>query len=459
MKLACPRVLCLCAFVATAILAPARAQETVRVAVLPDPGPTNAVGRRVTLTPHDVIVRALAHSPVLRDADEDIRAATWRRRQAEAQGHPVLDVRADAAFYEGIANASLGPGLTLPEIDNRYAASAGITLPLLTGGRVPALRDSATWLQNAARHTHQFTRDEIAWQATVAYWTWARAYRQADAARAAVTRMEAHAADLTALRKAGLATENDRLSAVVQLDQTRLKLTETRRQTDQALADVALLTGPALPPDGEPLVPETDTGAPLPELSSALDQALTNRAELAAARDKLQAARRQIAVVRADDRPQVALAARYEEGRPNAVDFPPTDTWQDDAFIGATVRWNIWDGGLGRAKAGEARAHAAQAALAVEQAADRIEWQVKTARINLASALDRVTVARHAAESASLNLKTATDLWKNGLARHSDVLEAEARLTESEFETIAALTDVELSKAQLRHAIGTSQEP
>ena len=448
MNRACPLMPCLCALLVAAVAASARAQESA----------TNAVGQRTTLTPNDVITRALAHSPVLRDASEEINAATWHRRQAEAQGHPVLDVRADAAHYEGIENASLGPGLMLPEIGNRYAASADITLPLLTGGRIPALRDNATWLQDAARHMHQSTQDEIAWQATVAYWTWARAYRLADAAQAAVKRMEAHAADLTALRKAGLATENDRLAAVVQLDQTRLKLTEIRRQTEQALADMALLTGPALPPGGEPLLPDVDPVASLPELSSVVDKALTNRTDLAAARDKLQASRRQVAVVRTDDRPQVALTARLEEGRPNAVDFPPTDTWKDDAFVGAMVRWNLWDGGLSRAKAGEARAHAAQAALAVEQVADRIEWQVKTARINLASALDRVPVARHAEESAILNVKTATDLWKNGLARHSDVLEAESRLTEAEFETIAILTEVKIAQAQLRHAIGVLNE-
>ena len=456
MTIAFPRIMpCLGVLLVATMPMGARAQTSA-----PDPTPsTNAVERRVTLTPRDVIARAQAHSPALRDADEDVRAATWRHRQAEAQGYPVLDVRADAARYDGIENASLGPGLTLPEIDNRYAVSAGITVPLLTGGRVTALRDSATWLQEAARRTHQSTRDEIAWQTTDAYWTWARAFRQADAAQAAVKRMEAHNADLAALRKAGLATENDRLAAAVQLDQTRLKLTETRRQTDQALANLVLLTGPALPLDGEPLLPDADPVATLPDLSTAVDKALTNRADLAAAGDRLQAARRQIVVARAEGRPQVALAARYEEGRPNAVDFPPTDTWQNDAFVGATLRWNLWDGGLSRAKAGEARARATQAALAVEQAADRIEWQVKTARISLASALDRVAVSRHAEESASLNVKTATDLWKNGLARHSDVLDAEARLTESTFETIATLTDVELSKAQLKYATGTIHEP
>ncbi len=449
---ACPRMLCLCALLAAAVPAVTRSQETAIV-------PTNAAGHRLALTPRDAIACALSYSPVLRDADEDVQAATWRRRQAEAQAHPVLDVRADAAHYEGIANTSLGPGLTLPEIDNRYAASAGVTLPLLTGGRVPALRDSAVWLQEAARRTRQSTHDEIARQASVAYWTWARAYGQADAALAAVRRMEAHAADLASLRKAGLATENDRLAAVVQLDQTRLKLADVKRQTEQALADLALLTGPSLPSDREPLAPDTESAEPLPELSSAVDRALTNRADLAAARDTLQASRRQIAVARADDRPQVALAARYEEGRPNAVDFPPTDTWQDDGFVGATLRWNLWDGGLSRAKAGEARARAAQAAFAVEQATDRIEWQVKTARISLASALERVAVARHAEESASLNVKTAADLWKNGLARHSDVLDAEARLTEAAFETIATLTDVKIAQAQLRYATGTGSEP
>ncbi len=415
-------------------------------------GQTNAPG---VVTPDDVVTRTLAHSPRLRSADEELRAAGWRREQADAQSRLTGDVRGSASHYDGLDDAAIGPSLVIPGIEDRYQASAGVSLPLYTGGRIASLQRSAVRSELAARRTCDATRSDLALEATAAYWAWARAFHQAEAMNAAVSRMESLAADMAAMRKAGLATENDLLATDVQLDQTRLKRDDARRQAEQLLATVVFLAGPSLPANVPPLRPETAPAAEVPDLATILAMAATNRADLAAARDQALAAHNRISVAQADSRPQLGLAARYEYARPNAMDFPPADEWNDDAFVGATVTWSLWDGGLTRARTGEARAKASQADLARQQAAERVEWQVKTARIALVAARDRVTTCRHAETSAALSVKTATDLWKNGLARHSDVLDAEARLTDSQFQTIAALADVQTAGAQLRHATGT----
>lgn len=407
------------------------------------------------VTPDAVVARTLAHSPRLHAATEALRAAGWRHRQAWAQGGPSLDLRAGASHYAGLEEARLGPSLTIPEIQDRYQASAGITVPLLTGGRVEATRRSTAWTESAARESRTATRDELAFQATAAYWTWARACHLADALVAAVARMEALAADMAAMRKAGLATENDRLATEVQLDQTRLRLDDCRRLAEQSLAQIEFLTGEMLPAGSLPQRPDAEPGAAVPEFDQALAAALTNRADVLAAKDRFQAARHEIRAARADGRPQVSLAARYEQGRPNPFDFPPEDEWDDDAFLGATLTWSLWDGGLVRAKVGEARARAAQASFAEQQAAEQAALEVRMARIALINAVERIATCRHAESAATLSARSANDLWKSGLARHSDVLDAEARLTDSRFQTIDAACDVRTAEARLCYATGT----
>ena len=219
-------------------------------------------------TPAQAVALTLAHSPALRAADEEVRAAGWRRRQADAAGAPTLDARASAQHYDGLDNQPIGPGFMIPEIPDRYAASAGVTLPLYTGGRVAGARDASLWSETAARFTRAASRDELALQATSAYWAWARTLQQAAALSASVVRVGALLADVTTLHKAGLATENDLLATQVQFDQAQLRYSDCTRQTEQAAAWLACLTGQPLPADARP-VPPADTQPAIPDLAAA----------------------------------------------------------------------------------------------------------------------------------------------------------------------------------------------
>jgi outer membrane protein TolC len=66
-------------------------------------------------------------------------------------------------------------------------------------------------------------------------------------------------------------------------------------------------------------------------------------------------------------------------------------------------------------------------------------------------------VAQRVETSARRNLAAATDLWRNGLARHADVLDAHAQLTDAQYALMAARADLELALAALDHATGVRQ--
>ena len=102
----------------------------------------------------------------------------------------------------------------------------------------------------------------------------------------------------------------------------------------------------------------------------------------------------------------------------------------------------------------EAAAHRDQARERRQQTDDQIALDVREARVDLANACERLTVAARAAESARRNLKVAEDLWKNGLTRHVDVLDAHARLTDAEVQVVVTRADVEFARAELEHATG-----
>jgi outer membrane protein TolC len=172
----------------------------------------------------------------------------------------------------------------------------------------------------------------------------------------------------------------------------------------------------------------------------------------------LNAERKNIQIQNANYFPQLNANLRGEVGRPNQLNVPPEDVWQFDAFIGVGLTWNLLDWGLTRGKVSEARARANRAGYQLAELHEQVVYEVRQALINLGNALTRVNVARRAEESAKLDLKSATDLWQNGLARHSDVLDARSRLTDAGFDLVSAAADVALARAELDHAFGVSQQ-
>jgi outer membrane protein TolC len=287
----------------------------------------------------------------------------------------------------------------------------------------------------------------------VAYWQWSKAVHLAEAMEAAVARSAAQADDTRHLREAGMATENDLLASEVLLDQVRLRRDDALRQIALARTEVERLTGETLPAGARPLGPACP---PPPGLTpaGATALALTNRIEIAVLRKEMDAAEATARAARADRRPQVALVARYEQGRPNMRDFPPADKWSGDAYVGAAMSWNLLDGGATAGRLAEAQARVERIRWSLEDTRDHIAAQAQESLLSLQFAVARVQTAAHAETGARKNLDVATDLWKNGLARHSEMLDAQSRLTDAACQRIASAADAVMAEAHLRHATG-----
>ena len=417
---------------------------------------TNAL---VVISPQQIVSNAVAYSQRLKVLDRDVEAATAQQRQARAQGLPQLSADAQVAQYVGLTDSDFGPAITIPAIDTRYGAGVQIKQPLYTGGRIKGQQASAVFRQGAARENRRGAGADVVDEALRAYWNWAKAFFLAASLQSSVERMEAHSKDIWSLYKAGLATDNDALATDVQLDRTRLSLDSASRRIEVCAAKIAFLTGQTLPADSRPQPAEPPRDFVLPPEAGMLAAAHTNRAERAAITLEAHAAEAQVKATRGEYYPQFALIGRYDVARPNMMNIPPTDSWQDDAFVGLGVTWNIFDWGLRKAKVTEASARSAQARIRVQQVEDRINLEVREARINLQDARQRFTVATRGERSAQRNLQAVTDLWQNGLARHSEVLDAHDQLTATQYEVISAQSDVELARAALDHALGRLNVP
>lgn len=407
-----------------------------------------------TVRPEKIVGMALKHSIKLKSLVRDETAAKALEDQAIAQRYPQLSIDAKSQHYTGLTSFQVGSMLTIPEIENRYNAGATLNQPIYTGGRLKSLQQSAALGRRAVEKEQKATEASVIMEAFTGYWNWSMLYYQLDALRAAVQRMDAHARDIRNLKNAGMATENDVLSSEVLLEQTRLKYEEAIRKLEIVKAWIEYLTGEKLATNQMPIKPSASTNIVVLSEQELILAALQNRNERAAQILKVQSMEEKVRIVEAEYYPQVSVVARYEQARPNLMNFPPRDKWQDDAFVGVVVSWNVLDWGLRGAKVREAAARRDQTRLILEQIDDQIHYEVRSSRIKLLDALAKFAVSTRILEKATSNLAVVNDLWKNGLARHSEVLDAHAQLTEAQFGLISAGAEIEIARLQLQYAIG-----
>ena len=410
--------------------------------------PTNAP------SPRDLVLRTLVYSPALRAAERETDAARQQHAQAMAAGRPSVEADASAGHYEGLKDAVIGPGVLIPSVADRYSARLGIVQRLYTGGEVSAQRRAARRMTEAAEAEYGSIRSRLAMDALAAYWSWSQAGSLTDALRDTVAWMEVHRLDVRSLREAGLANETDLLAAEAELERGRLRLSEAGRQADLARAALSRLVGAEIAAEQKPRqAPASFSEEGLPSLDATLLR-VTNRVELARLEHNVQALEESVRAARAGGRPHVSAAAWYEEGQPNLYNFPLEEKWQDTAFVGLTASWTIFDSGLVKARVKEKIALRDAALGALDEARDQLRLDAQSAHIALGNALDRVRAAARTEAAAERNLRQATDQWKNGLARHSDVLDAEARHSEARCARLSACADVMLAKAGLAYATG-----
>ncbi len=403
-----------------------------------------------TVTPEELARQAQEHSRQLQSLDLEAEAAGARVDQARSAGLPSLDAAAQAGHYEGLHDAALGPAVSIPAIQDRYAASLAVTQPLYTGGRITAQRAGARFGLQAVRECRRASEADVRFAALTAYWNWSKAFHAMRVHEAAVRRLEAHLGDMRNRFKAGTATANELLSAEVQLNRAQLRRQEAGSRIDVARARIGFLTGREPAADDVPLAASPDA-AEHGGVSAAAGQ---ERGEVAALRLEAAAAGERVKVARAERSPQLSVIARYEQARPNGLNFPPSDSWRGDGYIGIGVTWNLWDWGGRRAREREASALEARARLEIVRAEEGVRLEEREADIGIQDAVARIRVAVRNEASARRNLQAAVELWKNGMSRHAELLDAYAQLADAEYEVVSTRTDLLLAHAALEHATG-----
>ena len=444
---------------------------TLTLAVCLAAAPVSGQEDSPTLTLERAIEIALTGNRTLRAAEARLGAAqagvdearSFRRPRVALDGafqrtdNPVLvfsNLLGQASF--GAENFELD-ALNQPDPLNNWKARARLSQPLWTWGRLEGGVEAAGHGRDAVVADRESARQRVIHRVIESYTAAVLARGELEVTRESLKTAQAHVGLVGDLRRGGLVVASDLLQAEVRESEVR-ELTiraESAVQVSLATLNVALgrdLDTPVtLPPEIESeIVADEVAGEPdTAELTRLVERAWDRRPDLRAARSRRSASDRQIRVERAARRPEVGLDASFET---NAEDFFGDDG--DNWAVTVGLSYNLFDGGVARARIRRAAHRASEAQELTELLAQSISLEVRRAYFELRSARQRLVQTAKGVERAERSLEIIADRYREGLTILPELLDAETALTRSRLRRIAAEREVLLARATLDLATG-----
>jgi outer membrane protein len=321
-----------------------------------------------------------------------------------------------------------------------------ITQPLYTSGRISYGIDAAHSSVHAQRADLQSTTLDVKMDVAESFVAVLRATRLVEVARAKEISLTSHCRDVGSLFEKGVVSKNDFLAAQVALADAQQQAIGANNKLDLARAAYNRALGRRLT-DSVELADLQDNGANM-DCECLTAEALRQRPELAALSARARALRDQASAEQAKNGPQVQVQGGYlyQDNRyvdPNGV-----------SGVLLTLEWNAID--MGRAKNGaNALREKAEAVTRMRQDAESmIALEVRQRWLELATARQRVQVARQATTQADENLRVARDRYQHQVGTNTEVLDAETLRVQAYTNLFDSTYQAVLAGLRLGRAVG-----
>lgn len=372
---------------------------------------------------------------------------------AKAERYPRLDLVSAFTQLDTAPRFAFGDSFVSPRLfsdDNFVTASAQVSLPLYTGGRIGRGIDAAESVAKAAQSQLETVTQDIKLGAAEHYINVLRAESAVAVARTNVTTLTSHTADARKQFELGAVPQNDFLAASVSLANAQQGELQAANRLDLARASYNRFLGRALTtPVALDERLSLDTLVPAGKgVDALIELAVANRGELEGLALHADALRSQSAAERASVRPQLALTGGYSLLENEVLD--------DERFwsVGVGLQWNLFDSGRSRNRAAALDRQASALLHERTNLETLIALEVRQVWSDRREAESRLAVAEAAVSQAMENLRVVRDRYQAGAGTNTEVLDAEALRAQSLSNRDNARFDVALASLRLARAIG-----
>ncbi len=254
------------------------------------------------------------------------------------------------------------------------------------------------------------------------------------------------------LKKAGVAAGIDVLRAQVQMQAQQQRVLAAQNQYAQQKMALARTIG--LPVSQQIELTDAVPYAPLPELNveEALTRAYTHRPEFLAVTSRVRVAELTVKAARGEYLPTMQVS-----GQLGAIGSTPGSS-ETTYAVTAGVRIPIFQGGKIKAEVAQAEAELRQNKMQLENMRSRLEFDVRSALLDVKTSNDQVAVAAQSIDLAAEQLKEAQDRYSAGVSGSLEVVQAQEAVAGANETYIQALYLNNVAKLTLVRALGVAEQ-
>ncbi len=280
----------------------------------------------------------------------------------------------------------------------------------------------------------------------------------ADSARIVATQAEIDAdnavfTNATRRHDAGTAIGIDVLRSQVELKQRQQQLVAVSNQFEKDKLGLARLIG--LPVGQDFTVTDPSPAVPIEagSVKDALDKAYANRPDFQAAKARVLAAQFMLRAAKAERYPTLTANGYYgDEGLRLASN--------SHGVFNATgaIGFNIFDGGRIKSEVMQNNAELTNRRNEMENLRGQIDYEVRSALLDLKAAADQVDVAKSNVQLAAESLSQSRDRFTAGVTNTVEIVQAQQAVAVADENLIGAQFQYNVAKVSLARALGVADQ-
>jgi outer membrane protein TolC len=253
-------------------------------------------------------------------------------------------------------------------------------------------------------------------------------------------------------QNAGTAAGIDVLRSQVELKQQQQRLLSQRNQFEKDKLTLGRVIG--LPPGQDFRLSDTAPFAPLAALTQdqALQTAIQQRPDFQSCKARVRAAGEAVKAAHGERYPTADVTADYGDVGPTLGSSHGTFS-----FV-ASAKISVFDGGRIAGDVIQAKAALKQRQDELADLGGLIEYQVRSAFLDIGSAADQVAVARDNLDLANQTLVQARDRFSAGVTDNIEVVQAQESVAAANDTLISALFAHNVAKVGLARALGGAEQ-
>ena len=404
------------------------------------------------ITLEQAIELAIKNNRDIETARLNVQRAEEELREAKAALYPNLESAATLQNSDDDSPSQTNPftgEVIEQEAETTINGNVELNYDIYTGGARGANIRRATKELQVDKLNLEAQVEETRLQAALDYYNLQESDSEVNIENAAIEDAQQTLKDAQLLEQAGLGTRFDVLRAEVELAQAQQRLSIAksnqniaRRQLSTTLSlgqKVALKTADAVEKAGNWEL----------SLAESIVQAYKNRAELEQFLLQREIGDANKTIALAGIRPTVQAFGRYTFNE----EFDDDEDLLNGYAVGATLQWQIYDGGSAQAQARQAETDVEIAETGFANQREEVRFEVEQAYFTLQSNEQNIDTATRAAELAEESLRLARLRFQAGVGTQTDVIDAQTQLTAARGDLLTAIIDYNQSFAQIQRQV------